>query len=26
MGGKKQGMAILGGSLKTHWLKYINEV
>jgi len=26
MGGKKQGMTIFAGSLKSHWLKYINEV
>ncbi len=26
MGGKKQGVKILAGSLKTHWMKYINEV
>ena len=26
MGGKKQGIKIFTGSLKTHWLQYINKV
>ena len=26
MGGKKQGMITLAGSLKTHWIKYINGI
>lgn len=26
MGGKKQGMTIFAGSMKSHWIKYINEV
>ena len=26
MGGKKQGMIQMAGSLKTHWIRYINEI
>lgn len=26
MGGKKQGIKIFKGSLKTHWLMYVNKI
>lgn len=26
MGGKKQGIKIFKGSLKSHWLQYVNKV
>ena len=26
MGGKKQGMRVLTGSLKSHWMKYVTEL